>query len=78
MLSFEIKKSVEGKLPDELEVILDDEGLDTLLAQLRFLKERRTEHVHLMSESWGGTHLDDHASRVGNAAIHHVEILLRG
>ena len=77
MLSFEIGKPSEGKVPDELEVFLDSAGLDALLAQLRFLKEGRTEHVHLMSESWGGTHLDDQVQGSGNSTIHHVKILLR-
>lgn len=77
MLSFEVKKPADGKAPDELEVFLDAAGLDSLLAQLRFLKEGRTEHVHLMSETWGGAHLDDQAQRVENAPIGHVKILFR-
>lgn len=77
MLSFELKKPDPGKAPDELEIHLDQAGLEALLAQLRFLKERQTDHVHLMSGSWGGTHLDDLPQNADAATIHHVKFHLR-
>lgn len=40
-------------MPEELEIHLDNEGLQSLLAQLKLLEKGRTDHVHLMSESWG-------------------------
>lgn len=76
MLRFELKKAKSGEAPDELEVFLDVRGLESLLAQLRFLKDGRTEHVHLMSESWGGTHLDDQPHKSESTVIRHVKILL--
>jgi hypothetical protein len=77
MLSFELKKPRDGDIPDELEVHIDIAGLESLLAQLRFLRERRTEHVHLMSETWGGTHLDNRPQNADATTIHHVKFLLR-
>ena len=77
MLSFELKKGGSPNEPDEVEIYCDMEGLDSLIAQLRFLKDGRTEHVHLMSEAWGGVHLDDRPQDPANAPIHHVKILLR-
>lgn len=77
MLSFEVKKAKRSQDPDELEIYCDLQGLDSLLDQLRLLRERRTDHVHLMSESWGGTHLDERVQRPTNQAIHHVTVLLR-
>lgn len=53
MLSFELKKPEPDRHPDELEVFLDSEGLESLVAQFRLLQERQTEHVHIMSVSWG-------------------------
>jgi hypothetical protein len=48
MLSFELKRTSTQDQPDELEVYCDREGLEALLAQLRLLKDGRTDHVHLM------------------------------
>lgn len=75
MLSFELPKVPAN---DELEIFCDHEGLDSLIAQLRLLKEGRTEHVHLMAKSWGGTHLDDAPQGAAHASLRHVKILLRG
>ena len=77
MLSFELKKPKSGDVHDELEICLDRVGLDSLLAQLRFLKEGRTEHLDLMAESWGGTHLDDQPQAADATPIRYVKILLR-
>jgi|GEM_PF-6412913 len=77
MLSFQLKPVTSGKAPEELEIQLDAAGLESLLAQLHFLKDGRTEHVHLMSQSWGGSHLDDQTTNTDATTIHHVKILLR-
>jgi hypothetical protein len=67
MISFELKKPGAAKTVDELEVFLDRAGLDSLLAQFQFLKDGRTEHAHLMAESWGGSELSDSPQRQENA-----------
>jgi hypothetical protein len=77
MISFEVKQPKSGGAPDELEIHLDQDGLRSLLSQLGFLEDGRTDHVHLMSESWGGAHLEDQPQTAGNAAIRHVKVLLR-
>jgi hypothetical protein len=77
VLSFELKRSGSSSSGDELEVVLDAEGLESLLAQLRFLKEGRTDHVHLMSEAWGGSHLSDRPQVPANTTIHSVKIYRR-
>jgi hypothetical protein len=76
MLSFEYKSTALPSVPDELEVICDVEGLDSLLSQLLLLKQKRTDHVHLMSPGWGGSHLSDGPSSSGNSIFHHVKVLL--
>lgn len=51
MLSFEFIRSPAGGTPDKLQVVCDRDGLESLLIQLRFLSEGRTDHVHLIRES---------------------------
>lgn len=77
MISIEIKAPKPGVTPDEVEISLDADGLRSLLAQLEFLKDGRTDHVNLMSESWGGTHLEDQPRTEAGIAVRHVKILLR-
>lgn len=77
MLSFELKRSLARDDPEELEIYCDADGLESLLAQLLLLKRGRTEHVHLMAESWGGTHLDDVPQDSSRVPLRHVKVLLR-
>jgi hypothetical protein len=77
LLSFELKRP-EGEQPFErLEVALDAAGLESLLAQLHFLKDGQTEHVHLMAKAWGGSHLTDEPLYQENIPIRHVKFMLR-
>lgn len=79
MIAIQIKDPRPGEAPDEVEIYLDSDGLDSLLAQLDFLKKGKTEHVHLMSESWGGSHLEDKpvGADTNTTAIQHLKVLLR-
>jgi hypothetical protein len=77
MLSFELKMVGSGEVAEEMEVFFDAVGLESLLTQLNFLKKGQTEHIHLMSESWGGTHLDNQPQQLANTTIKHVKFLLR-
>ena len=76
MLSFELAEFKDGEIPETLEVYLDREGLESLLAQLRFLEVGKSDHVHLMAESWGGTDLDDEPRFKYNPPLRHVKIVL--
>lgn len=76
MISFELKQPQNSKFADELEIYLDHDGLRSLSAQLAFLIEGKTDHIHLMSESWGGSHLSNQAQCPENMPIRHVKILL--
>ena len=75
MISFEFKS--DAMRPNEIEIWLDKDGLSSLLAQLGFLSDGKTEHVHLMSKDWGGNHLSSKPVDSNNTVIHHVKILLR-
>lgn len=76
MLSFESKPPDKSGMVDELELYMDREGLASLLAQLNILIRGKTEHVHLMAESWGGTHLSEISQGERNSSIRHVKIML--
>lgn len=77
MLSFEYAAPAAGEMPEELQIVCDREGLSSLLNQLQFLTDARTEHVHLMRESWGGNHLSEKPFNPSATPIRHVKILLR-
>ena len=74
MLSFEMKPLEDET--SELEVYMDKDGLQTLLTQLGFLQAGKTDHVHLMPESWGGYDLLDQPVIKNNKPIQHVKIYL--
>ena len=73
MISFELRNQREIA---ELDVYVDRDGLAALLAQLRLLENGKTDHIHLMAESWGGTHLDEEPVGDGSAPLRHVKISL--
>ncbi len=77
MMSFEFKPQKPGEIPDELEINLDAEGLKSLLQELAFLHDGRTDHVHLMCDSWGGAHLDEQPLAQEQLSFKHVKIILR-
>lgn len=77
MLRFMLRKPETDKPPEVLDVFLDDEGLDSLLAQLRFLKEKKTDHLDLLDESWGGTHFDGGMPSKDATPIRYVKIAMR-
>jgi hypothetical protein len=74
MLSFEILRPDAGEVAHSLEIYFDSEGLESLLAQLRFLEKDRTDHVHLMCDEWGGNHLSDAPVIENSIPIRHVRI----
>jgi hypothetical protein len=72
-----MKRMVSDNDVDQLEVYCDRDGLESLIGQLRLLKEGRTDHVDLMARSWGGTHLDESPQAPNNMSIRRVKVLLR-
>ncbi len=71
LLTFELSK--DG---DELHVCTDIPGLEELIGQLSSLlesvKKNKTEHIHLMTEEWGGYELSSQ-SQVGTI-LNHVKV----
>lgn len=74
MISFELKVPTGPSKVEEMEVFLDDAGICRLVSQLQLLKDNRTDHIHLMSEIWGGNDLVDDVRCVNNTPIRHVKV----
>ncbi|WP_311268295.1 Imm32 family immunity protein [Sphingobium sp. WCS2017Hpa-17] len=71
MISFEMSDA------DQLEIYLDQLGLAEFLAQIKLLDDKKTDHIHLMAESWGGSHLADGPVNTSAKAIRHVKMIVR-
>jgi hypothetical protein len=59
----------------EVAICFDDEGLKYLLKKLQWLRGR-ADHLHLMTEAWGGQGLDE--QRQGGPdciLVHHLRIV---
>ena len=69
LMSFEVRQG-----SSELDVFLDREGLHTLLSQLAFLDEGKTDHIHLMAESWGGHDLAETPIDETATPLRHVKV----
>ena len=64
---------------DELEVHLDQEGLDSLLRALHRLADSKAplpRHDHLMTPSWAGNELTETKQGAGNTLLHKVTLRL--
>ncbi|MCD9008214.1 immunity protein 32 [Luteimonas sp. XNQY3] len=75
MISFELKGQEKSTL-DEVDVYLDEVGLNSLIAQLEMIRSGKTDHIHLMAKSWGGNHLDDEVRVASNMPVRHVKMML--
>lgn len=70
MLTFEWDKDSE-----KLEIHADSEGLQELAKQIKKLEHiKGNEHLHLMTEDWGGNELSGDKQNEKSELIHHVEI----
>jgi hypothetical protein len=76
MLRITLRKPEAGQSPDVVDVFLDGEGLASLIAQLLFLKDGKTDHVDLLDESWGGTHFDSGKPTRDAMPIRYVKITI--
>lgn len=77
MMSIELKPAKDEKPSAAVEIHLDAAGLESLMAQLRFLQEGKTEHIDLLSKEWGGADLEDRPQVAENTAIRWIKIMLR-
>jgi hypothetical protein len=68
--------TIEWSKEDErLEIHGDEEGLSHLAQLVQSLaNQKEPEHVHLMSEAWGGDTLGNEKQNENNELINHVKI----
>jgi hypothetical protein len=76
MLSIELCYLDDGSLSEEVEIYFDKDGLEYLLARLNHITLGKTDHLNLMSESWGLGDLDEVKHRETNRIIHHIRMTL--
>ena len=58
------------------ELALDSDGLEALLQQLAWLRDRETEHLDLFSSAWAGDvgQLSEQPRQLGGQVVHHLKI----
>lgn len=76
MLTVEIGLKENGEAKEVVEVYFDKEGLDDLQARLSLIEKGETDHIHLMSETWGLGDLSEEKQREGNLLAHHLRLTL--
>jgi len=76
MISVEVKLSKDKPAPESVEIYLDSKGLTDLQGRLSLLGHGDTDHIHLMTESWGLGDLSDEKHTNQNELIHHLKIIL--
>ncbi len=76
MLTVEIGSQEDGTRSQEVEIYFDQEGLDYLFARLSHIVDGKTDHVSLMSQSWGLGDLDEEPHRDSNIIMHHLRMTL--
>ena len=69
MLTFEWDKESE-----QLEIHANAKGLNDLVAQLTKLASYREEHLHMMTEDWGGEELSSDKQNSNAELINHVTV----
>jgi hypothetical protein len=60
---------------DKVEIHLNENGIVALIEQLEYLrKQKKSDHLHLMTEAWGGDELTGGEVQEGFKLINHVKI----
>jgi hypothetical protein len=65
--------TVELKGVDEVEIHCDRDGLVELIERLNLLLQR-TDHIHLMTKSWGLGDLSEQLQGTGTTVVHHLKV----
>lgn len=75
-ITVEVPKSSSGlEDPEEVNIYLNDDGIDYLIRHLKRLKEQDVgEHLHFMSPAWGMDDLSENRIDSSSALIHHLRI----
>lgn len=76
MLTAEIVFLPDGTLSGEVEIYFDRDGFDHFMDRLRHISEGKTDHLHLMSRSWGLADLDEKSHKPTSHIAHHLRLTL--
>jgi hypothetical protein len=76
MISVEIGMLEDRKRSDVVEIYFDVDGLNYLLDRISHIQGRKTDHVDLMSRSWGLGDLSEQTHRDDNQIAHHLKLTL--
>lgn len=76
MLTVEIGLRENGEINEVVEIYFDKDGLADLQARLSLIQNAKTDHIHLMSESWGLGDLSEDKQKERNLLVHHLQITL--
>ncbi|HMP65655.1 MAG TPA: Imm32 family immunity protein [Pyrinomonadaceae bacterium] len=72
MITVELVQDDNGGVKKVVEIYFDEEGLAELQGRLDLIRDKKTDHVHLMSESWGLGDLNEETHRENNQIAHHL------
>ncbi len=65
------------KVPCVVEIYFDEEGFDFLLERLSLIRNKKTDHVHFFTPSWGGEELsEEKICRYSNDIAHHLKLTM--
>ena len=76
MLTAEIVMLPDSTLSGEVELYFNREGFDYLMGRLDHIRDGKTDHLHLMSRSWGLGDLDEKSHKPTNQIAHHLRLTL--
>ena len=63
---------------EKVEIIMNDVGIKELISQLEYLlNQKGPDHVHLMTESWGGDELTEGKCEDGYKLINQMKLYRR-
>ncbi len=76
-IAVEIEKESKSKVPCAVEIYFDEEGLDSLLEELSFIRNKETDHVHFFTPSCGEGELSEgKLFCYSNDRVHHLRMAM--
>ncbi len=76
-ITVEIGREINNEVPCVVEIYFDEEGFDFLLERLSLIRNKKTDHVHFFTPSWGGEELsEEKICRYSNDIAHHLKLTM--
>lgn len=75
MFSIQLRRGPAKDLSEaEVEIILDDAGIQALIKELQFLQTKSKDHIHFMTAAWGEGSLSEQTFGSDASLVHHLKI----